>query len=238
MQLSEGAWHLQHAGSPPESPLDNHRGYLPSHCKQMHVRGRSSRRSGNWQSLQALMLTWVEVFAVEQCRCRVCNLIVKCEEKRGVLVGSTLWIWGKILNARKRGGVEGARGFARCSVLVYLSLASAEAVTQRLEQSCCHGGRLENRSVGAETLSSRAEAGGEHLGIRARWRGGSRRRRIYRCRGGAKGMESFRSGVVERKEDMASSGMEKVGYEGRVRYVKAPVKGDEGDSLDRRELRG
>lgn len=51
-------------------------------------------------------------------------------------------------------------------------------------------------------------------------------------------MESFRSGVVEREEDM-----EKVGYEGKVRYVKAPAfvvmnKGGGGDSLDRRELRG
>lgn len=33
-------------------------------------------------------------------------------------------------------------------------------------------------------------------------------------------MESFRSVVVERKEDMASSGMRKVGLEGRVRYTK------------------
>lgn len=87
------------------------------------------------------------------------------------------------------------------------------------------------------------EARGQHLGIRARWRGGSRRRRIYHCPSGVRGMESFRSGVVERKEDMASSGVEKVGYEGRVRYVKAPAfvgmnKDDEGDSLDRRELRG
>jgi len=37
--------------------------------------------------------------------------------------------------------------------------------------------------------------------------------------------------------------VEKVGYEGRIRYVKAPAlvgmnKGGEGDSLDRRELRG
>lgn len=37
--------------------------------------------------------------------------------------------------------------------------------------------------------------------------------------------------------------MEKVAYAGKVRYIKAPAlvgmnKGDEGDFLDRRELRG
>lgn len=30
-------WHLHHAGRSPESPLDNHRGCLPSRCKQAHV---------------------------------------------------------------------------------------------------------------------------------------------------------------------------------------------------------
>lgn len=56
---------------------------------------------------------------------------------------------------------------------------------------------------GGRNAEQRGEASGEHLGIRARWQGGSRRRRIYCCPGGVRGMESFRSGVAERKEDMA-----------------------------------
>lgn len=56
---------------------------------------------------------------------------------------------------------------------------------------------------GGRNAEQRGEASGEHLGIRARWQGGSRRRRIYCWPGGVRGMESFRSGVAERKEDMA-----------------------------------
>lgn len=80
------------------------------------------------------------------------------------------------------------------------------------------------------------EASGEHLGIRACWQGKRKQRRIYHYPAGVRRMENFRSGVMERRKDMTSSGVEKVGYEGRVRYLKAPAqmgmnKGDEGDSL-------
>lgn len=63
-------------------------------------------------------------------------------------------------------------------------------------------------------------ARGEHLGIRARWWAESRQRRIYCCPSGVGDMESFRSGVVEKKEYVANSSMEKVGYEGRVKVVR------------------
>lgn len=76
-------------------------------------------------------------------------------------VGRTLWILGKILKWKEKGGVGVTGGFALCSVLVYLSLASAEAVTRRLQQSFSRRG---NRSVGAETLSSGEKPGGNTWG--------------------------------------------------------------------------
>lgn len=65
---------------------------------------------------------------------------------------------------------------------------------------------------GGWNAEQRGEARTEHLGIGACWRGESRRKRIYRCHGGARELESFRSGITEREEAMAGSGMEKMGY--------------------------
>jgi len=53
-------------------------------------RGRSGGRSGNWQSLQGLVRSWVGVFAAEQRRCRVPKGVVKHGARRSTVVGKNL----------------------------------------------------------------------------------------------------------------------------------------------------
>lgn len=138
--------------------------------------------------------------------------------------------------------MRGTRGFALCSVLACLSPASAEAVTRRLRRSLCRGERLGNRSVGAETLSSGEKPvantwGSEHVGRDRVGEGGFI---VAPVVGG--GWRASEAALRKGKRIWQSSGMEKVAYAGKVRYIKAPAlvgmnKGDEGDSLDRRKLR-
>lgn len=135
------------------------------------------------------------------------------------------------------------RGFALCSVLVYLSLAKAEAVTQGLEQSLCCAGRLGNCSVGAETPSSGEKPGGNTWGLGHV--GGERvgERGFIVAMVGQGGWRALEVALQRGKRIWQALVWRKWDIRGRIRCVKALAlagmnKGDEGDSLDRRELRG
>lgn len=55
------------------------------------------------------------------------------------------------------------------------------------------------------------QSGGEKVGGTPGDHEGRRQRRIYCCPGGVRGMDT-----VKKKENMASTGMEKMRYEGRI----------------------
>lgn len=108
------------------------------------------------------MLIWVQIFAEEQRLAQSSKL--DCETRHGG--GQKPVDFGeKIPKMEGKGkGWRVPRRVALCSVLVYLSLAKAEAVTRGLEQSLCCGGRLGNPGVGAEMPSSGEKPGGNTWG--------------------------------------------------------------------------
>lgn len=151
-------------------------------------------------------------------------------------VGKNLWIWGKIMKWKEKGKVGATMDFASCSVLVYVSLLSAEAV---YEQTLLLG----NHSVGAEVLSSGEEPGGNTWGSGRV--GGQRVGRggfivapvvwvIWRALEVALWRrKSMWQTLAWRKWDMR----EGLRWCVKVLALVRINKGVEGDSLDRRELR-